>query len=83
MSALYDGPNDPLYLLAAREALTSPAKHAERDSDAVQDRAPYLGRPDIMRALLNATAAEFGEATMIRRERREAEARAELARDHR
>ena len=69
--------------LAERESLRVPAKHAQRDSDGDRTRAPTLARPDIMRALLNATDAEWGEAMLQRRERKDSRILAELQRTYR
>lgn len=69
--------------LAERESLRVPAKHSPRDSDGDPVRAPTRARPDIMRALLNATDAEWGEAMLQRRERKDARILAELQRTHR
>jgi len=69
--------------LAERESLRVPAKHAQRDSDGDRTCAPTPHRPDIMRALLNATDAEWGEAMIKRRERRDEAILAELRNTHR
>ena len=73
MSAISNNEDAALREMASRDALTVAAKHPKLDYDGDPIRVAPALRPDIMAALMAATSAEFGQATMDRRDRRQAE----------
>ena len=73
MSTIRNNEDAALRAMAERHALTVPAKHPKLDHDGDPIRVAPALRPDIMAALMAATPAEFGQATMDRRDRRQAE----------